>query len=56
MTEKRYDVEIFEFNTWKTVEIIGKNLNIKRAEQRFDSMFWQINHNDYGIRIVEINE
>jgi len=52
MKEKRYRVEIFEYKTGKTEEIIGRNMSESRAERREMTGLSRCNSN-YGCRMVE---
>lgn len=51
---KRYNVEIFEYATWKTSAVIWKNLSEEKAEIR--EMTWLSRCNsEYWCRIVEVS-
>ena len=53
--EKRYNVEIFEYATGKTISVIGKDLSERKAEQREMTGLSRCNK-DYGCRMVEIKD
>lgn len=53
MSEKRYDVEIYEYATGKAVSVIGRNLRETKAEKREMTGLSRCN-SDYGCRGVEI--
>ena len=52
-TEKRYNVEIYEYATGKTCSVIGKNMTEERAEKRSMTGLSRCNP-DYGTRLVEV--
>lgn len=51
--EKRYNVEIFKYDTGKVSSIIGKNMTEKKAEERQMRGLMRCN-SDFGCRVVEV--
>ena len=55
MNEKRFNVEIFCFETGETESVIGTNLNERQAEKREMTGLSRCNEN-YGCRMVEVEK
>lgn len=53
MSEKRYNVEIFEYATGKTEAVIWENMTERQAEKREMTGLMRCN-DEYGVRMVEI--